>query len=91
MDFGVGIKSLLTNPANFFITGGDAFVQDKSQLTNDGLGDIFAANVFGHYIMVTVFMTTTAVEYSIPLCLNSYVLMYLTFIYFYLFFFRYMN
>jgi 17beta-estradiol 17-dehydrogenase/3beta-hydroxysteroid 3-dehydrogenase len=46
------VKNLLTRPSYVAKTGGDAIVQRKGLINSDGLGECFAANVFGHWIMV---------------------------------------
>lgn len=55
---GFSVKSalyaLLTDPVAFFTDAGDSLVQPIGAVTEDGLGAVFAANVFGHYLMVTL-------------------------------------
>lgn len=51
MNIGAGVKNLLTRPSYVAKTGGDFFAQYRGETTPEGLGQVFAANVFGHYIM----------------------------------------
>lgn len=52
IDLRRAIKNLLTRPSYVAKTGGDAIVQRKGLINSDGLGECFAANVFGHWTMV---------------------------------------
>ncbi|KAI9096973.1 hypothetical protein DFS34DRAFT_622073 [Phlyctochytrium arcticum] len=52
MDVKTGVKNLLTRPLYVCQTGGGFYVQTQGALTSEGIGETFAANVFGHYIMV---------------------------------------
>jgi 17beta-estradiol 17-dehydrogenase/3beta-hydroxysteroid 3-dehydrogenase len=52
IDLWTGIKNLLTRPSYVAKTGGDIIIQRKGDVNGDGLGTVFAANVFGHFIMV---------------------------------------
>jgi 17beta-estradiol 17-dehydrogenase/3beta-hydroxysteroid 3-dehydrogenase len=52
IDLWTGIKNLLTRPSYVAKTGGDIIMQRKGEVNEDGLGTVFAANVFGHFIMV---------------------------------------
>jgi 17beta-estradiol 17-dehydrogenase/3beta-hydroxysteroid 3-dehydrogenase len=52
IDLMTAVKNLLTRPSYVASTGGDAIVQRKGLINKDGLGECFAANVFGHWIMV---------------------------------------
>ncbi|TPX71160.1 hypothetical protein SpCBS45565_g01280 [Spizellomyces sp. 'palustris'] len=52
MNIKEGLKNLVTRPAYVAKTGGDFFSQRQGTVTAEGLGEVFAANVFGHYIMV---------------------------------------
>jgi len=38
----------------FFVTGGQFMVQPVGMVTKDGYGDVFLANVFGHYLLVRI-------------------------------------
>ncbi|KAJ3171000.1 hypothetical protein HDU88_008034 [Geranomyces variabilis] len=51
MDISTGVWNLLTRPSYVAQTGGDFFKQEVGAQTAEGLGAVFAANVFGHYIM----------------------------------------
>ncbi|KAI8824215.1 uncharacterized protein EV422DRAFT_519300 [Fimicolochytrium jonesii] len=53
-----GVKNLLTRPSYVAKTGGDFFSQYLGDVTADGLGTVFAANVFGHYVMVKQLLST---------------------------------
>ncbi|KAI9208909.1 uncharacterized protein BJ171DRAFT_487642 [Polychytrium aggregatum] len=44
--------NILTRPSYVAKTGGDAIDQPRGLVTEDGLGLCFAANTFGHYIMI---------------------------------------
>ncbi|KAJ3023921.1 hypothetical protein HKX48_009129 [Thoreauomyces humboldtii] len=46
-----GLKNLVTRPSFVAQTGGDVFVQPRGTTTHEGLGTVFAANAFGHYIL----------------------------------------
>ncbi|KAJ3322241.1 hypothetical protein HDV06_003301 [Boothiomyces sp. JEL0866] len=50
-----GVGKLITDPAYVARTGGDIIVQEVGRQTPEGLGQVFAANVFGHYILVKEF------------------------------------
>ena len=52
MNILAGLKNLLTRPAYVAKTGGDVIQQHVGIMTPEGLGDCFAGNVFGHWIMV---------------------------------------
>ncbi|KAJ3186737.1 hypothetical protein HDU85_007557 [Gaertneriomyces sp. JEL0708] len=52
MNIAEGCKNLVTRPSWVAKTGGDFFLQRVGEVTEDDLGLTFAANVFGHYIMV---------------------------------------
>jgi hypothetical protein len=43
---------LLTDPVGL-IERADATIQAVGEINDDGMGRVFAANVFGHYVMVT--------------------------------------
>ncbi|KAH9276925.1 hypothetical protein BASA83_000437 [Batrachochytrium salamandrivorans] len=58
--FSGGAKDLFTRPATLAKTGGDSLVQRMGTVTSEGLGEVFAANVFGHYIMVRELEDTMA-------------------------------
>ena len=47
-----GLWNLLTNPSYVAKTGGDVVQQHIGRITEDGLGETFASNVFGHFIIV---------------------------------------
>eukprot|EP00842_Homolaphlyctis_polyrhiza_P006493 jgi/Hompol1/6845/HPOL_001314-RA len=47
-----GLWDLFTQPITLAKTGGSAVIQRIGQKTAEGLGETFAANVFGHYIMI---------------------------------------
>ncbi|KAL2912090.1 3-keto-steroid reductase [Polyrhizophydium stewartii] len=47
-----GFKDVFTRPVTLALTGGDAIVQRVGSLTAEGLGESFASNVFGHYLLV---------------------------------------
>ncbi|KAI8922400.1 hypothetical protein DFJ77DRAFT_506175 [Powellomyces hirtus] len=51
MDIPTGIRNLITRPSYVAQTGGDFFKQEIGVTTAEGLSAVFAANVFGHYIM----------------------------------------
>ncbi|KAJ3268955.1 hypothetical protein HDV01_002065 [Terramyces sp. JEL0728] len=55
IDLFEGVKTLITDPGYVARTGGDIIVQEVGQTTAQGLGQVFAANVFGHYILVKEF------------------------------------
>ncbi|KAJ3154979.1 hypothetical protein HDU86_004498 [Geranomyces michiganensis] len=57
MDIPTGVYNLVTRPAYVAQTGGDFFKQEVGATTAEGLGAVFAANVFGHYIMVMELLT----------------------------------
>lgn len=40
------------DPAGFFERS-DATIQATGEINEDGMGKVFAANVFGHYVMVS--------------------------------------
>ncbi|KAJ3306726.1 hypothetical protein HDV03_004357 [Kappamyces sp. JEL0829] len=52
MDLLLGIKNMITRPGWVAKTGGDIMKQTTGQTTPDGLGYVFACNVFGHYALV---------------------------------------
>lgn len=52
IDIMLGIKNLIIRPSYVAKTGGDIIVQRKGLINKDGIGECFAANVFGHWIMV---------------------------------------
>ena len=52
IDLIIGLKNLITRPSYVAKTGGDIIVQQKGLINADGIGECFAANVFGHWIMV---------------------------------------
>ncbi|KAJ3295050.1 hypothetical protein HK104_003056 [Borealophlyctis nickersoniae] len=53
IDYVRGFVELFTAPKHLAKTGGTSvLVQRQGQVTAEGLGQVFAANVFGHYIMV---------------------------------------
>ncbi|KAJ3035091.1 hypothetical protein HDV00_004313 [Rhizophlyctis rosea] len=48
-----GLKETLTSPAHLARTGGmKVMIQYRGQVNAEGMGETFAANVFGHYILV---------------------------------------
>lgn len=56
LNFAVGnFVDFLMRPSWVLTTGGNFMKQSLGQVTKDGLGFAFAANVFGHYIMVIFF------------------------------------
>ncbi|KAJ3308865.1 hypothetical protein HDV04_000745 [Boothiomyces sp. JEL0838] len=55
IDLAHGVTKLLTDPGYVARTGGDIIVQEVGKQTPQGLGQVFAANVFGHYILVKEF------------------------------------
>ncbi|EGF81966.1 hypothetical protein BATDEDRAFT_87320 [Batrachochytrium dendrobatidis JAM81] len=52
MSLSGAFKDLFTRPATLAKTGGDALIQRTGTVTSEGLGEVFSANVFGHYIIV---------------------------------------
>lgn len=52
IDIMLGLKNLILRPSYVAKTGGDIIVQRRGLINGDGLGDCFAANVFGHWVMV---------------------------------------
>jgi 17beta-estradiol 17-dehydrogenase/3beta-hydroxysteroid 3-dehydrogenase len=54
IDLWTGIKNVLTRPSYVAKTGGDVIKQRKGEVTRQGLGKVFASNVFGHFIMVSL-------------------------------------
>ena len=52
MSLNGALKDLVLRPATLAKTGGSALLQSQGMVTAEGLGTVFAANVFGHYVMV---------------------------------------
>ncbi|KAJ3119916.1 hypothetical protein HK098_005024 [Nowakowskiella sp. JEL0407] len=52
MIFSYGIYNMFTDPVYLMKTGGDMMVQRIGEVTKDGIGLCFMANVLGHYIML---------------------------------------
>ncbi|KAJ3049900.1 hypothetical protein HK097_009107 [Rhizophlyctis rosea] len=53
LDYLAGLIETLTQPRVLARTGGEnVLIQTRGRVNADGLGEVFAANVFGHYIMV---------------------------------------
>jgi 17beta-estradiol 17-dehydrogenase/3beta-hydroxysteroid 3-dehydrogenase len=52
MDIKTGAWNLLTRPSYVAKTGGDVILQHVGLVNDEGLGDTFAANVFGHWLLV---------------------------------------
>ncbi|KAL0075181.1 hypothetical protein F4703DRAFT_1890095 [Phycomyces blakesleeanus] len=48
------IKLLFTHPINL-LERSDATIQNVGEINEDGMGKVFAANVFGHYVMMREF------------------------------------
>ncbi|KAJ3119486.1 hypothetical protein HK098_005399 [Nowakowskiella sp. JEL0407] len=47
-----GLINLFTQPVYFMKTGGDMIIQRIGEVTSDGIGMSFMANVLGHYIIL---------------------------------------
>lgn len=68
----IGIKwsklviDLFVRPMDLVIRS-DVLVQPKQHLTEDGIGNVLAANVFGHYLMVHFFSWQTGLKFRYPL------------------------
>lgn len=52
IDLKKGVVNILTRPSYVARTGGDILKQPIGSTTDDGMGLVFACNVFGHYSMV---------------------------------------
>ncbi|KAI8912403.1 hypothetical protein BC831DRAFT_490930 [Entophlyctis helioformis] len=52
IDAVAGAVDLFTRPLVLAKSGGNALVQRAGLVTAEGLGEVFAANVFGHYLLV---------------------------------------
>jgi NAD(P)-dependent dehydrogenase (short-subunit alcohol dehydrogenase family) len=48
--------------AYFFTTGGRFMVQPVGRITKDGYGEVFISNVFGHFILVSLFFFSFSIS-----------------------------
>ncbi|CAG8445669.1 3689_t:CDS:2 [Ambispora leptoticha] len=51
VDYGIACKELIINPRRL-LTATKCVVQPKGRVTGEGLGETFACNIFGHYVMI---------------------------------------
>ncbi|CAG8447045.1 5600_t:CDS:2 [Ambispora gerdemannii] len=51
VDFGIACKELIVNPKRL-LTETRCVIQPKGCITSEGLGETFACNIFGHYVMI---------------------------------------
>lgn len=72
------VTDLFMRPMDL-VTRSDVLVQPKQHLTEDGIGNVLAANVFGHYLMVTLSLFFILQAYSghifyVPLADHPFIL-----------------
>jgi 17beta-estradiol 17-dehydrogenase/3beta-hydroxysteroid 3-dehydrogenase len=52
MSFSTAARNVVLRPHYTFETGGDIIVQTPGLINQDGIGQVFMSNVFGHFILV---------------------------------------